>query len=204
LALSATVAVIFLQEIHQTPTGAVVVRLIGEVRGDLPIALALLRTPVSLFVPALDLPVWAGLPKLFLAFALAELSLGRTRTLMIAYATTLAGTLSARAMIALGPGGLGLPPEAGQALDTGPSAAVVGLFSYVAVIRRAPILFALTGGLMVLQSVGNPNLAGREHLVAVGVAIVLATLNGRLRSGRTATARQLRSEVGDRDAEDSR
>ncbi|MCX4821245.1 hypothetical protein OG883_15260 [Streptomyces sp. NBC_01142] len=202
LALLATFAVIFLHEIHQTPRGAVVVRLFGEVRGDLPLPLALLRTPVSLFVPALELPVWAGLPKLFLAFALAELSLGRTRTLMIAYGTTLAGTLSARAMIGLGPGGLGLPPEAGQALDTGPSAAVVGLFTYLAVIRRAPVLFALTGGSMVLQSVSNPNLAGREHLVAVGVAIILAVLHERFRTGRL-TGR-IRSVAGNRDTEGSR
>ncbi|MFF3327029.1 hypothetical protein [Streptomyces sp. NPDC002889] len=196
LAMLATFAVIFLHEIHRTPSGAVAIRLLGEVHADLPITLALLRTPVSLFVPALELPVWAGLPKLFLAFALAELSLGRTRTLLIAYGTTLAGTLSARAMIALGPGGIGLPPEAGQAIDTGPSAAVVGLFTYIAVIRRAPVLFTLTGGSMVVASLSNPNLAGREHLVAVLTAIVLAALHKCFRTGRK--ARQLRSVAGNR------
>ncbi|MFF3455296.1 hypothetical protein ACFYXH_13360 [Streptomyces sp. NPDC002730] len=183
LALLATFAVIFFHAIHVTPRGAVVVRLLGEVRADLPLPLALLRTPVSLFVPALDLPVWAGITQLFLAFALAELSLGRTRTLVVAYATTLAGTLSVRVMIALGPGwwGLGLPPEVGQVLDTGPSAAVVGLFTYLAVVRRAPVLFAFTGGSMVLESVVKPNLAAREHLIAIGAAIVLGLLHGRFR-----------------------
>ncbi|MGI5401133.1 hypothetical protein ACQEVG_17060 [Streptomyces sp. CA-135486] len=186
LALLATFAVIFFHAIHQTPMGAVVVRLLGEVRADLPLPLALLRTPVSLFVPALDLPVWAGITQLFLAFALAELSLGRARTLVVAYATTLAGTLSVRVMIALGPGwwGLGLPPEIGQVLDTGPSAAVVGLFTYLAVIRRAPVLFAFTGGSMVLESVVKPNLAAREHLIAIGTAIVLGLLHGRLAARR--------------------
>ncbi|MEV6398285.1 hypothetical protein AB0M39_26510 [Streptomyces sp. NPDC051907] len=184
LALFAVLAVIVLHEIHLTVRGAVAVRLLGEVSGDLPLWLALLRTPVSMFVPAVDLPVWGGLPKLFLAFALAELTMGRTRTLLIAYGTTLAGTLSARAMIALGPGGLGLPPEAGQAIDTGPSAAVVGLFTYIAVVRRAPVLFLFTGGAMVLQSLAKFNLAGREHLVAVGVAILLGALHGRLRTRR--------------------
>jgi hypothetical protein len=176
LAFLAAFGVIFFHALAQRPGGATAVRILGGVRADLPLWLALLRTPVSLYVPALDLPVWAGITQLFLAFALAELILGRARTLFIAYATTLAGTLTVRVMIALGPGwgGLGLGPDAGQVLDTGPSAAVVGLFTYVAVVRRAPVVFALTGGSMVWESIAVPNLAGREHLIAVGAAILLA------------------------------
>lgn len=183
LAFVAVFGVIFFHALAQHPTGAVIVRLAGGVKASLPLPLALLRTPVSLYVPALDLPVWAGITQLFFAFALAELALGRARTLVISYATTLAGTLTVRVMIALGPGwwGLGLPPEIGQVLDTGPSAAVVGLFTYLSVIRRAPIVFALTGGSMVWESIVKPNLAGREHLIAVGAAIVLAVLHGRCR-----------------------
>jgi hypothetical protein len=186
LAFVAAFGVIFFHAIAQHPPGAVAVRLLGGVYADLPLWLALLRTPVSLYVPALDLPVWAGITQLFLAFALAELALGRARTLFIAYATTLAGTLTVRVMIALGPGwwGLGLPPEAGQVLDTGPSAAVVGLFTYLSVVRRAPVVFALTGGSMVWESIVVPNLAGREHLIAVGAAIVLGLLHGRGRRVR--------------------
>ena len=180
LAFVAAFGVIFFHAIAQHPTGVVVVRVLGGVTADLPLWLALLRTPVSLYVPALDLPVWAGITQLFLAFALAELALGRCRTLALSYATTLAGTLTVRGMIAIGPGwaGLGLPPEAGQVLDTGPSAAVVGLFTYLAVIRRAPVVFTLTGGSMVWESIVKPNLAGREHLIAVGAAIVLGLLHG--------------------------
>ncbi|MFF2993242.1 hypothetical protein ACFVTC_01495 [Streptomyces sp. NPDC057950] len=183
LAFVAAFGVIFFHAIAQHPTGATVVRLTGGVKAALPLPLALLRTPVSLYVPALDLPVWAGITQLFLAFALAELALGRARTLAIAYATTLAGTLTVRVMIAMGPGwwGLGLPPETGQVLDTGPSAAVVGLFTYLAVVRRAPVVFALTGGSMVWESIVRPNLAGREHLIAVAAAIVLGLLRGRWR-----------------------
>jgi hypothetical protein len=181
LAFVAAFGVIFFHALAQRPTGAVVVRLLGGVKADLPLWLALLRTPVSLYVPALDLPVWAGITQLFLAFALAELTLGRARTLVIAYVTTLAGTLTVRVMIALGPGwcGLGLPPEVGQVLDTGPSAAVVGLFTYLSVIRRAPIVFTLTGGSMVWESIAVPNLAGREHLIAVAAAITLSLLHTR-------------------------
>ncbi|MFG2603566.1 hypothetical protein ACGFT2_08465 [Streptomyces sp. NPDC048514] len=188
LAFVAAFGVIFFHGIAQHPTGAVWVRRLGGVMADLPLWLSLLRTPVSLYVPALDLPVWAGITQLFLAFALAELILGRARTLVIAYVTTLAGTLTARLMIAAGPGwwGFGLPSECGHVLDTGPSAAVVGLFTYLAVVRRAPVVFALTGGSMVWESVAVPNLAGREHLIAVGAAIVLGLLHGRTRRLRTA------------------
>ncbi|MEU1408266.1 hypothetical protein ABZ471_39205 [Streptomyces sp. NPDC005728] len=181
LAFVAAFGVIFFHDLAQRPTGALWVTRLGGVKADLPLWLSLLRTPVSLYVPALDLPVWAGITQLFLAFALAELALGRRRTLAIAYVTTLAGTFTARLMIALGPGwwGFGLPPECGAVLDTGPSAAVVGLFTYLAVVRRAPVVFMLTGGSMVWESIAVPNLAGREHLIAVGTAIVLGLLRGR-------------------------
>ncbi|CAL2067920.1 conserved membrane hypothetical protein [Streptomyces murinus] len=181
LAFVAAFGVIFFHDIAQRPTGAMWVTRLGGVKADLPLWLSLLRTPVSLYVPALDLPVWAGITQLFLAFALAELTLGRSRTLAIAYATTLAGTLVARLMIAIGPGwsGLGLPAACGQVLDTGPSAAVVGLFTYLSVVRRAPVVFTLTGGSMVWESIAVPNLAGREHLIAVGSAVVLGLLHGR-------------------------
>ncbi|MFF4896345.1 hypothetical protein [Streptomyces sp. NPDC001068] len=181
LAFVAATGVVLFHDVAQHPAGRRLVWHLGGVTADLPLWLSLLRTPVSLYVPALDLPVWAGITQLFLAFALAELVLGRARTLAVAYLTTLAGTLTARVMVALGPGwwGLGLPPEAGGILDTGPSAAVVGLFTYLAVVRRAPVVFALTGGSMVWESLAVPNLAGREHLVAVAVALVLGLLHGR-------------------------
>ncbi|MFE3270666.1 hypothetical protein [Streptomyces sp. NPDC059215] len=190
LAFVAAFGVVFFHAIAQHPTGATVVRLTGGVKASLPLPLALLRTPVSLYVPALDLPVWAGITQLFLAFALAELALGRARTLAIAYVTTLAGTLTVRVMIAMGPGwwGLGLPARIGDVLDTGPSAAVVGLFTYLAVVRRAPVVFALTGGSMVWESIARPNLAGREHLIAVAAALVLGLLHGRRRRSLRALA----------------
>ncbi|MCX4548107.1 hypothetical protein [Streptomyces sp. NBC_01500] len=183
LALLATVAVVVVHQLIRTPDGAVLVRLVADVRADLPLPLVLLRTPGSLVLADPGLPVWAGLPKLFLAFALAELVLGRTRTLVIACVTSLAGTLGARAMIALGHGPLGLPPETAHVLDTGPSAAVAGLFAYLAVVRRAPVLAVPTSGLIVVQSLLKPNLAGREHLIAVGLALVLGLCAGRATRG---------------------
>ncbi|MGW3107530.1 hypothetical protein [Streptomyces sp. NPDC001100] len=199
LAFVAAFGVIFFHALAQRPAGASIVRQLGGVQGDLPLWLALLRTPISLYVPALDLPVWAGITQLFLAFALAELALGRVRTLVVAYATTLAGTLTVRVMLLIGPGcgGIGLRPEVGHVLDTGPSAAVVGLFTYIAVVRRAPIVFVLTGGSMVWESIVKPNLAGREHLVAVGTAIVLGLVH-ELRHRRPAVATLLPHFKADR------
>ncbi|MFF7158857.1 hypothetical protein [Streptomyces sp. NPDC008139] len=196
LAFLAGLGVIFFHGIAQSSAGATVVRVVGGVYADLPLPLALLRTPVSLYVPALDLPVWAGMTQLFLAFALAELVLGRARTLVIAYTTTLVGTLMARAMIAMGTGwwGLGLPPDAGAILDTGPSAAVVGLFTYLSITQRAPIVFFFTGGSMVMESVIKPNLAGREHLIAIATAIVLAVIH---RRHTLSASRVIRSSVAE-------
>jgi hypothetical protein len=68
---------------------------------------------------------------------------------------------------------LGLPHSAAYVLDTGPSAAVVGLFSYISVVKRAPVLFSLTSLSMIIESVTVPNLAGREHLIAIGAAMIL-------------------------------
>ncbi|MEU6990663.1 hypothetical protein ABZ953_08410 [Streptomyces sp. NPDC046465] len=186
LALLATVAVVGLHEFQQTPTGADVLRVISEVQADQPVWLSLLRTPVSLFVPAVDLPAWGGLPRLFLAFALAELVFGRIRTLAVAYTATLAGTLGARVMIALGPDRLGLPADAAHAVDTGASAAIVGLYAYTAVALRAPVLFLVAVVPTVAGSVADLDLAGREHLVAVAVAVIVAGVLHR--GGRTERA----------------
>ncbi|MFF3979668.1 hypothetical protein [Streptomyces sp. NPDC001828] len=176
LAVFTAVAVLTLHQVDQSRTGATLVRLTSHVRGDIPLPLVLLRTPLSLFVPARDMPALPGIPVLFLCVALAQLVLGRTRTIVVAYAVSLAGTLSARVMIAAGPRWWGLPPEAAQVIDTGASAAVVGLFAHIATVKRAPVLFLCAVTPTVLRSIHKPNLAGREHLVAITVAVLLGLL----------------------------
>lgn len=147
---------------------------LGAVRAEDPLWLALLRTPLSLFVPALDLPVWGALAQILLVFGLAELCLGRWRTLAVAYLATLAGTLYARIGIALGPEGfVGLPASDAQVVDTGPSAAVVGLAVYVCHQRRARFTGALVVLAMVVEVLVKDNLAGREHLAAVAAVLVV-------------------------------
>ncbi|MEU9097390.1 hypothetical protein [Streptomyces sp. NPDC048361] len=184
LAVFVSAAVLLLHAVDQTRTGATLVRLTSHVRGDIPLPLVLLRTPLSLFVPARDLPALPGIPVLFTCFALAQLVLGRTRTLVVAYAASFAGTLGARVMLAVGPRWWGLPPEAAQVIDAGASAAVVGLFAHIAALKRAPVLFVCAVVPTVIRSVEKPNLAGREHLVAITVAAALGLLAGRER-GRT-------------------
>ncbi|MFF4182490.1 hypothetical protein ACFYZ9_04810 [Streptomyces sp. NPDC001691] len=183
VAIVASAAVLSLHAVDQYRTGATLVRLTSHVRGDIPLLLVLLRTPLSLFVPARDLPALPGIPVLFIGFALAQLVLGRTRTLVVAYAVSLAGTLSARVMIAVGPRWWGLPPEAAHVIDTGASAAVVGLFAHIATVKRAPVLFLFAVTPTVIRSFEKPNLAGREHIVAITVAVLLGFLATR-RAGK--------------------
>ncbi|MGW0733262.1 hypothetical protein [Streptomyces sp. NPDC002851] len=150
---------------------------IGAVRAEDPLWLALLRTPLSLFVPALDLPVWGALAQILIVFGIAEICLGRWRTLALAYAATLAGTLYARVGIALGSDHpLGLPASDAQVVDTGPSAAVVGLAVYVALRYRAWFTAFLVVAAMVAEVVVKDNLAGREHLAAIGAILVLCAV----------------------------
>ncbi|MFI8822922.1 hypothetical protein [Streptomyces sp. NPDC053431] len=159
---------------------------IGSVRAQDPLVLALLRTPLSLFVPALDLPVWGALAQILLVFGIAEICLGRWRTLALAYVATLAGTLYARVGIALGPDHpLGLPGTDAQVVDTGPSAAVVGLAVYVCWRYRARWTAALVIVAMGVEVLVKNNLAGKEHLAAIAaILVVVAVQEWRARRAR--------------------
>ncbi|GAA3849869.1 hypothetical protein GCM10023084_00200 [Streptomyces lacrimifluminis] len=147
---------------------------IGAVRAEEPLLVALLRTPLSLFVPAPDLPVWGALAQLLIVFGLAEICLGRWRTLLIAYVATLTGTLYARVGIAVGPAGfLGLPGTDAQVVDTGPSAAVVGLAVFLGWRYRAYVTAGAVIVAMVVEVILKDNLAGKEHLAAIVAVLVL-------------------------------
>ncbi|WP_236240921.1 hypothetical protein [Streptomyces sp. CC228A] len=179
LTLAAVCLTSLLQWVQNQPWGYAPVQAVGAVRAEEPLWLALVRTPLSLFVPALDLPVWGALAQILVVFGIAEVCLGRRRTLLVAYAATLAGTLYARVGVALGPDGLlgpvGLPASDARVVDTGPSAAVVGLAVYVCWRHRARLTAWLVVAAMVVEVVVKPNLAGKEHLAAIaGVAAAYA------------------------------
>ncbi|MGF0172118.1 hypothetical protein ACQF36_16955 [Streptomyces sp. Marseille-Q5077] len=189
-----------MQFVQNRSWGYQLVQNLGGVRAEDPLWLALLRTPLSLFVPALDLPVWGALAQILLVFGIAELCLGWWRTLVIAYVATLAGTLYARLGIALGPGHpIGLPASDAQVVDTGPSAAVVGLAVFLGRRHGAYVTAGVVIAAMVVEVVLEENLAGKEHLAAIAAVLVLCALaavrqrRSRARGGSTSGAPPIQS-----------
>ncbi|WP_409240011.1 hypothetical protein [Streptomyces sp. PA5.6] len=178
MTLAAVCLTALFQYVQNQSWGYRFVQNIGCVRAEDPLWLALVRTPLSLFVPALDLPVWGALVQILLVFGIAEICLGRWRTLLIAYVATLAGTLYARVGIELGAANpFGLPASDAQVVDTGPSAAVVGLAVYVCWRYRAYFTAALVTVLMVVEVLFKDNLAGKEHLAAIAAVLVLCAVS---------------------------
>ncbi|MFJ4198999.1 hypothetical protein ACIP2Y_05110 [Streptomyces sviceus] len=187
LALAAVCLTAALHFVHNQSWGYDVVQDVGAVRAADPLWLALLRTPLSLFVPALDLPVWGALAQLLFVFGIAEICLGRWRTLTLAYAATLAGTLYARVGIWLGPDSpLGLPASDAHVVDTGPSAAVVGLAVFLGWRYGARVTAGAVIAAMVVEVLAKENLAGREHVAAIAAMLALCGLSAaRRRHART-------------------
>ncbi|MFG2607903.1 hypothetical protein ACGFT2_30800 [Streptomyces sp. NPDC048514] len=168
MTLAAVCLTALLQYVQNRPWGFQAVQDLGAVRAEDPLWAALLRTPLSLFVPALDLPVWGALAQILFVFGIAEACLGWWRTLVIAYVATLAGTLYARAGIVLGPHApFGLPWTDAQVVDTGPSAAVVGLAVFASWRYGAYVTTGAVTVAMVVEVLVKENLAGKEHLAAL-------------------------------------
>jgi hypothetical protein len=188
MTLAAVCLTALFQYAQHQPWGHGLVQGLGSVRAEDPLWLCLLRTPLSLFVPAPDLPVYGALAQILGVFGVAEICLGRRRTLAVAYTATLAGTLYARLGIALGPGRpLGLPRTDAHVLDTGPSAAVVGLAVYLGWRYGARLTAAAVAAAMAVEVALKENLAGREHLVAltaVGLMCALSAVRLRWPYGR--------------------
>ncbi|MCX5260362.1 hypothetical protein OOK27_40520 [Streptomyces canus] len=190
LALTAVGLTAALHVVHNQSWGYDFVQDAGAVRAADPLWLALLRTPLSLFVPALDLPVWGALAQILFVFGIAEICLGRRRTLALAYAATLAGTLYARVGIWLGPDNpLGLSASDAHVVDTGPSAAVVGLAVFLGLRYGARVTASAVIAAMVAEVLVKENLAGREHLAAIAAMLVLCGIPA-------ARRRRAREEAG--------
>ena len=156
----------------------------GE-RVDAPTGISLLRLPGSLVAPAALLPVWGSVAQVALAFGIGEATIGTRRTMTVAALAHVLGTLAGRYFVWYAPAALGgLPSSWRYALDTGPSAATCGLAIYIAIVMRCPRL----GGLLVTAVVAafalHPDLAGREHMVALAAGAVAASIH--LRVLRTA------------------
>jgi hypothetical protein len=167
--------------LQHTNAGWSFVEHVAAVYQALPIWLIVLRLPLSMFAPAPDLPAWGAVAQVLVVFGAAEIQLGRWRTLLVAVCTNALTTLSARLMWWAGSMlGVGTPQIDAYELDTGPSTVVVALAVYVLLRRRAYLLLSATVGAMALETVLLPNLAGREHLVAIGLGIAAFLLGDRL------------------------
>ncbi len=84
-------------------------------------------------------------------------------------------TAGARAMAWLGPHNpLGISPDVARQLDTGPSVFVTAVLMYLTVVHRAPIVASLTALVIIGEVAITPNLAGREHLIGMVTAAILA------------------------------
>jgi hypothetical protein len=178
MTLTAVCLTLAFQVVQNQSWGYQAVQNIGSVQADEHLWLALLRTPLSLFVPALDLPVWGALAQVLIVFGTAEICVGRRLLPVVAYLATLAGTMYARIGIWLGPDSpLGLPDSDAYVIDTGPSAAVVGLAVFVCWRHRAWFTCAAVVVAMVVEVVFiKNNLAGKEHVAAVLVVLVVCAV----------------------------
>ncbi|KOU39971.1 hypothetical protein [Streptomyces sp. WM6378] len=185
LTISAVALTSVFQIIQNQSWGFRPIQIIGSVKAEYPLWISLLRTPFSLFVPALDLPVWGALGQVLVVFGIAEICVGRGRMLLIAYAATLAGTLYARVGIHIGPDSVfGLPASAAKMVDTGPSAAVVALAVYVCWRYRAYWTAGTVALAMVVEVVLKNNLAGKEHIAALVVVAVICWITHERRRRR--------------------
>lgn len=92
----------------------------------------------------------------------------------------------ARLGIWLGPDSpLGLPASDAAVVDTGPSAAVVGLAVFLGRRYRAYVTTAVVSVAMVVEVLLRESLAGKEHLAAIaGVLVLCAVAELRQRRSR--------------------
>lgn len=167
-------AIVLIWWADHTAGRSVVAMCCGE-RLDAPIGVSILRLPGSLLAPAALLPVWGSVAQVVLAFGIAEAAVGARRTVVVAGLAHGIGTLAGRYFVWYAPAVLGgLPASWRYALDTGPSAATCGLALYVAVVVGCPRLGSLLAVAVVAAFALHPDLAGREHIVALVVGAAAA------------------------------
>ncbi|GAA1993652.1 hypothetical protein [Catenulispora subtropica] len=155
------------------PTGLAFVQHVAGVRQGEPLWEVLPQLPLSLFAPAPDLPAWGAMAQVLIAFGIAECWLGWRKMLAIAFVTSAVTSMAARVMVyASNWLHIGTPGIDNFQVDTGPSVSVVALLIYLALRLRTYWVVALTAVSMGGEAAILPNLAGREHLVAISLGIL--------------------------------
>ncbi len=169
-------AIVLMWWADHTAGKSVVAMCCGE-RENAPIGVSLVRVPGSLLAPAALLPVWGSVVQVLLAFGISEAAVGARRTLTVAGLAHVIGTLAGRYFVWYAPAVLGgLPASWRYALDTGPSAATCGLAVYVAIVMGCPRLGGLLAVAVLAACALHPDLAGREHIVALVVGAAAAAV----------------------------
>ncbi|WP_194895500.1 hypothetical protein [Catenulispora pinisilvae] len=167
-----TIGILWILELNR-PHGLAFVLDVAGVRQGEPIWKLLPQLPLSLFAPAPDLPAWGAMTQVLIAFGIAECWLGWKRMIMIAMITSAVTSMAARVMVyASNWLHIGTPQIDNFQVDTGPSVAVVSLLIYLALRLRTYWVVALTAVSMGGEAAILPNLAGREHLVAISLGII--------------------------------
>ncbi len=196
LTVIVAVLIVLMWALDHTTARTFVAACCGE-RVGAPVGNALLKLPGSLVAPAALLPVWGSVVQVVLAFGLAEAAVGALRTVTVAAASHVVATLAGRYFVWYAPVALGgLAPSWRSALDTGPSAATVGVAIYLAIVLGCGRI----GGVLVLAIAiafaARNDLAGREHLVAmvVGAGCAGVQLLAYRLSARTADVRDFQEE----------
>jgi hypothetical protein len=169
-------AVIAAWLLDHTTARTVVTACCGErVGGHL--STAFIRLPGSLVAPAPMLPVWGSVIQVLLAFGLAEAAVGILRTTAVVATSQIIATLAGRYFVWYAPVALGgLASSWRTAIDTGPSAATVGLAVYLAIVLGCPRIggVVIAGVAVALVFAPSSALAWREHLVATLVGAACA------------------------------
>jgi hypothetical protein len=169
LTVAVAALIVLMWALDHTTARTFVAACCGE-RVGAPVRVALLKLPGSLVAPAALLPVWGSVVQVVMAFGLAEAAVGALRTLAVAATSHVVATMAGRYFVWYAPVALGgLAPSWRSALDTGPSAATVGVGVYLAIVLGCGRI----GGALVLAIAitfaARSDLAGREHLVAMVV-----------------------------------
>ena len=157
-------------------------RLAGVRQSD-GLGLLLLRTPLSIFASAPDLPAWGAIAQVGVVLAIAEALLGLRRTIIIGVGAEFLVNLVVHATVADGHGSwMGISHPA-AVLDTGPSVVVVALVWAALLEIRAWRLASLVTLGFLIEVVAEPNLAGHEHIIGLVAGLVLWWVTGGSRIG---------------------
>lgn len=170
LGITAAALIVLFAAMRMTPRGAGAVLEVGGLRPDLGWGPWMLRLPLSVFTPAPRLPIWGAVVQVVVVVGLAELIVGRRRVLAAAAIAHTVPSLIGRIVVA-NPDWSGSISQA-SLLDSGPSAAVMGLAVAVAVASRLRLATAIAG-LVAVHAVLTPSLATIEHIAAVAVGLAI-------------------------------